>query len=185
MNAIASIAAAPSPTFDSWIDQGRDLAAQRRNVDWAIADWLATGQQQFGNQLEFGILSERLGIDPKRLKQAEKIAIAFPEHLRAGDVPFEVHAYVAALPEEQRLSTLQRASREHWGEREAKRAVTEHKQQVAMFEDEDTEARWATEMWRCWNRAPSPDAREYAYELIRRSAENGFGVINEDEVDDA
>ncbi|MBB5709322.1 hypothetical protein [Sphingomonas xinjiangensis] len=182
MSALAIVETAPVPAFDSWIEQGRTLAAQRRELDWQIGDWLAEGQEKFGDQLELGLLSERLGIDPKRLKQAEKVATAFPEHMRAEGVPFEVHAYIAALPADRRLPVLKQASDEHWGEREVKRVVTQHRQLTAAFIDDDPE-RLATEMFRCWNRMPV-DVREYAWELLERAKRAGFAAINEDDVGD-
>lgn len=190
MNQITTIEAAgaaaigPSPEFHAWISTGRALVDQRRDIDWKLADHIAAGRAQFGDQLEFDILSEALGLEPKRLKEAERVALAFPEHLRAQDVPVEVHAYIASLPPDQRLEKLQQASREHWGTKEARAVVTRHKQQEAMFEDEDSTARLATELFRAWNRMPA-EAREYAWPLLERARAAGFGAINEDEVADA
>jgi hypothetical protein len=187
MNQITTIEAAgaaaigPSPEFLAWITDGRRLVDQRREIDWRLGDWLADGRQRFGEQAEFDFLADALGLEPKRLKEAERVALAFPEHLRAQDVPVEVHAYIAALPEDQRLEKLQQASREHWGTKEARAVVARHKQQEAMFEDEDSTARLATELFRAWNRMPA-EAREYAWPLLERARAAGFGAINEDEV---
>lgn len=177
MSALAVITAeAPTP-FHTWLETGRSLVDQRREIDWRLGDWLADGRKQFGDQAEFDFLADALGLAPQRLKQAERVALAFPEHLRAHDVPVEVHAYIAALPEEERLQTLQRASREHWGESQAKRVITLHRQQTAMFEDEDAETRQAVEIIRAWNRAPT-ESRRYFWELAKRA---DFGAIIEDE----
>lgn len=184
MNALAVIAAETPAAFQTWLDTGRSLVDQRREIDWRLGDWLASGRQQFGEQAEFDFLAEALGLEPKRLKEAERVALAFPEHLRAQDVPVEVHAYIAALPEDQRLEKLQQASREHWGTKEARAVVTRHRQQTAMFEDEDSTARLATELFRAWNRMPV-EAREYAWPLLERAHADRFGAINEDEVADA
>ena len=55
--------------------------------------------------------------------------------------------------------------------------MTEHRQQAAMFEDEDQETRLAVEIIRAWNRAPA-ESRRYFWDLAQRAQ---FGAINEDE----
>src|ERR1051326_7770474 len=122
MTALAIVEAAVVPAFDTWIQTGRDLVQRRKEIDWQLGDWLAEGRQTFGDQAQFDFLADSLGLAPKRLKDAEKLAKAFPAHLRAKDVPVEVHARIAALPEAERVEVLQRAAREHWDE---KRAQTE------------------------------------------------------------
>lgn len=171
-------------TFQTWLSTCRALVDQRRTIDWQLADHIADGRRQFGEQLQFDMLSDALGLAPQRLKQAERVALAFPEHLRAADVPVEVHAYIAALPEDQRLEKLRQASREHWGEKQARAVMVQHRQQSAMFEDEDATARLATELFRAWNRM-TVEAREYAWPLLERARKDGFGAIDEDEVTDA
>lgn len=183
MNALAIVPPSAVADFSSWLETGKSLLHQRDELDWQLADWIADGRTQFGHQAEFDFLAEQLGIAPKRLKQAERLALAFPSHLRAQDVPVEVHAHIAGLPEAERLTTLQRASREHWDEDDARRVVTQHRQQAAMFEDEDTDARLATELFRVWNRMPV-SAREYAWPLLQRARDGGFVAIVEDEVGD-
>lgn len=164
--------------FDEWLNLGRDLAAEERNLRWLIGDWCREGHTRFGEQARFDFLSEQLAIDTRQLKQAAKVAEAFPAHLRASDVPYEVHAYVAALPESQRMEALQRASRERWGVRQARQAITLHRQEAALFEDEDSETRLAVEIIRAWNRAPR-ESREYFWALAEAA---NLGAINEDEV---
>lgn len=181
-NAI-SLALPDDTTIAQWVDLGRDLFAQRRSTDWMLADWAAAGVEKFGRQPEFVALFEQVGAEPKEFRLAARVAATFPPHLRASDLPFEVHAYISQLPEERRLETLRKASTEHWGSKRAKEAVTEHRAQAAMFEDDDPE-RWATLIYRAWNNA-TPEVREHAWTLLQHSAANGFTIIDEEQVTDA
>lgn len=188
MNAVAkipvdavSIALPTGTTIDVWWSQCEDLFQQRRQLDWMIADWVAAGAERYGAQACFDFAAEKLSLDPKELRSSVKVAGAFPPSHRAADVPFEVHAYIAQLPQERRLETLQRASAEHWGVKQVREVVVTHRQEAAMFEDEDRETRLAVEIIRAWNRAPV-ESRRYFWEL---AAKADFDAIVEDEaVDD-
>lgn len=168
-------------TIDAWVTLGKTLFTKRRQTDWMLADWAASGVERFGHQEEFTALFEQVGAEPKQLRHAARVAATFPPHLRAADLPFEVHAYIAQLPEDRRLETLQKASTEHWGLKKARTELTTFKQQAAMFEDEDQETRLAVEIIRAWNRAPA-ESREYFWALAETAADTGFGAIDEDEV---
>jgi hypothetical protein len=170
-------------TLPDWLDLGRDLFGQRRQIDWMLADWAAAGVEKFGRQADFTALFEQVGAEPKQIRNAARVAVSFPPHMRAADLPFEVHAYIAQLPEDRRLETLRKASVEHWGSKRAKEAVTAHRSQAAMFEDEDPE-RWATLIYRAWNNA-SQTVREHAWELLSQSAANGFIIIDEEQISHA
>ena len=171
-------------SFDDWWKVGTDLFTQRRAIDWMCADWLAQGVEKFGEQACFEFATEKLALDRKEMRETAKVAAAFPPALRAPDVSFKVHSYIAQLPEERRLSTLKRASDEHWGARDVKRVVIEHRHQTAMFVDEDAEARFGALILRAWNNAPK-EAREYAWPLIQKAVRDGFTVADEDEAIDA
>jgi hypothetical protein len=186
MNALTPIPTAavgitlPADTTKAdWLGLCRDLYQQRKSLDWLLADAVSAGIALFGKQEAFDFLAEQLPVEPKQLRLATKVAAAFPASQRADDVPFEVHAYIAELPAERRLETLQRASSEHWGVKRAKEVVTEHRAQAAMFEDEDEETRRAVEIIRAWNRAPV-ESRRYFWDLAEPA---NFGAIDEDEVE--
>ncbi|MET0439191.1 MAG: hypothetical protein ABW043_17030 [Devosia sp.] len=180
MTALATIEppAQIGPSFEAWLEEGRDIAAQRRNLTWAMGDHLATGKRLFPQQWE--LLLQNVPEDRKELQDAAMVAETFPAALRAPALSFQVHKYLAQLDPEQRLPMLKRAVDERWGKKQASRVLTEHKQETAQFDDDDAEARLATEMFRAWNRAPQ-EARRYAAPLLQRAIRNGFAAINEDE----
>ncbi|WP_257541066.1 hypothetical protein [Sphingobium sp. CFD-1] len=116
MNTITIIEPATiAPTFDSWVDTGRNLASRRRDVDWEIADWMLDGQSQgFLDQTSFDFLADNLGIAPKRLRDISKAATAFPSHLRDKALTIEHHAAVAPLPKQEAMELLHVAKDKHW-----------------------------------------------------------------------
>lgn len=181
MGALAQIET--TTPFEAWVAVGSDLMAKKRAIDWRVADWLADGHERFHDEPQFQLFHEALAIEGKDARAAIRTATAFPPSQRAADVPFEVHRYLAALPDDQRLDTLQRARRERWGTSTARAAVTEYRHQHDLLPEPDPE-RQGVEIIRAWNRC-QPEGREYAWELIAVAARAGFGMIDQDEVADA
>lgn len=184
MNALTVIIAAPIATpQDAWLDKGRNLFTQRRDVDWQIAGWMVEGKQA-GHlcQAKFDFLSEQLGVAPKRLKDALKAAEAFPPALRDPTLSVEHHAAIASLPREEALPLLKRASVDHLPVNALREFVTQRRYETGQnYHDEDTDSTLCTLVLRAWNRA-TPEARELAFALIQTAAEDGYAVIDEDEV---
>lgn len=166
MNAVTVIEAIPAaPTFTAWVDTGRALAARRRDVDWALADWMIDGRSQgFLDQTSFDFLSENLGIAPKRLKDITKAATAFPAHLRDKALTIEHHAAAAALPGQEALELLHVAKDRHWTPEQ-----TRHEAMKARPREERQVEESALESFlRHWNRLPRSDRMEAA-EMIAAS----------------
>lgn len=166
-------------TFDAWADLGRSLLTNQRRAEWLVADWGNFGRKHF--QAEFGFMAEQAGVDVKRLSIMAAVADAYPEGLRATNLTFDTHREIAAVSEPgDRVRMLKQAADETWTTNRAHHEVVQYKhQQCLLWDDDDKGASWATEMIRCWNRAPTPDDRRYAFELMQAS---GFAPINEDEV---
>jgi hypothetical protein len=164
--------------FTEWMDVGKGLFDQRRKADWMLADWWRHGQSNFRDDPQFALMLEQTAADPKRLSAMAKVAEAFPPHMRAGSLSFEVHREIASVTTpDDRLAMIHRADTERWTERTAHREVVSYRyEQGSLLPDDDPENREAVEIIRAWNRA-SKSARQYAYELMPR----GFGVINEGE----
>ncbi len=186
MNAITNIptnavqiAIPAEATPQDWLGVVRSLFDQKQQADWMLADCLASGAERFGMQTCLDLIVENIAVEPKVLRSAARVAEAFPAHLRASDMPYDVHRLIAQLPEDRRLETLQRASVEHWGVNEVRRVVHDDRKQQAMFEDNDPE-RFATLIFRAWNNAPSAEVRELAWARISHAARNGFTMIDEE-----
>jgi hypothetical protein len=164
--------------FADWMTVGKDLFDQRRKCDWMMADWWKHGQANFRDEPQFMLMLEQTAADPKRLSAMAKVAEAFPPHMRAGSLSFEVHREIASVSADDRLAMIGRADKERWTERTAHAEVVSYRyQQGSLLPEDDPENREAVEIIRAWNRA-SKGAREYAYALMPK----GFGAINEGEV---
>ncbi len=188
MNAIATIipAGSPATTQEEWIDRGRALADQRRDVDWRLGDWMAEGKEAgYLDQSGFDFLSENLGLAPKRLKDALKAATTFPPALRDRTLSVDHYAAVASLPQDEALPLLKRASTDHLPVNALREHVTQRRYETgANFADDDTDSTLATLIRRAWNRG-TVQARQDAFEDFKIAAANGFGIIDEDETRDA
>ena len=174
MNAISVIEAAP---IDAWVDRGRSLASQRRDVDWAIADWMNEGKDAgFLTQAGFDLLSENLGIAPAKLKMIHKAA-AIPAHLRDTSLTVEHHAHVAELPAQEQMELLTEAKRQHWSDDALRKQAISRKVETgcaAMLSPDEWDDHCRVQLQHAWNRA-SVAVREDFAELI---AESHMGVID-------
>ncbi len=171
--------------LDAWLAEGRMLAQQRRDAEWATADWMAQGKQAGHlDRVRFSLLSERLGITTRKLKDALKAALTFPLEQRQACLSVDHHALIANLPDAEASALLQRAIAERLSIQAAREAVAQHRLATGeRFSDDDTDSSLATVQIRAWNRA-TPEARALAFEHFRISAAKGHGIIDEDEAVD-
>lgn len=170
MTALATIPANDiAPTFDAWLNQGRDLLTRRNSIEWELADWLDTGREQFVDQAGFDFLSDALGIAPKKLKAAASIAKAFPPALRDVTLTFDHYEAVHTLPTTEALSVLKDAKARHLDDRETRQEVL--KRQIVMQPPlirDDPEYDELMVIVRAWNRA-SAGARQTFADLMTES----------------
>lgn len=151
--------------FTDWIEIGRTIVAQRRNVEWMLGDWYRHGSEHYRKEEQFQLFAQQLGEDPRRLAKLAQVAAAFPEAKRSQRLSFDIHSYLACFPESERLERLAQAEREGWTASKAREVAVQHRQSESMFEDEDTEYRFGIEIIRAWNRAPR-EARQFFAELV-------------------
>lgn len=151
------LAAVPADlSYDDWLSQLRDLAHQRRNVDWMIGDCLRVGLERFPEQVEMALLGGELGIAPKRLKLAVEVSGKFPAHARDETLSIEHHAHVANLPRAEQMELLGQAKREHWSDDDLRKQTISHKvhhghAQMLSADEYDDHCRMALQ--HAWNRA--------------------------------
>lgn len=170
MNAVAVIETAVTPA-EEWIDRGRTLAAKRRDVDWAIADWMVEGKAAGHlDQAGFDFLADNLGIGPAKLKLIHKAA-AIPAHLRDTSLTVEHHAHVAELPVQEQIELLTEAKRQHWSDDDLRKQTITRKVETgraAMLSQEEWDDLSRMQFLHVWNRA-SVAAREDIAELVSQS----------------
>lgn len=174
MNALATIATTP-PGFTDWLSRGRELLTRRNEVEWELADWIASGRENFGNQAQFDFLADELGIAPKRLKSAAKVAALFPPSLRDSALTFQHHEAVSTLPTVEALDVLRRAKTEHLDDRETRVAAVVRKAAISpgLLPDEDWEQVELVTLTRAWNRARASVREEF---LEMAEAANGGDI---------
>lgn len=155
--------------FNDWLETGRALYEQRKTLEWACADWLATGQEKFPEQM--ALVLPMLASDPieqKALTRSAKIAASIPPAQRCTALTFAHHMHIASLPVEERLQLLGRAQSENLSARAMRIIALERKAALgvgnAEFEDDDWEYHELMAIVRCWNRA-RPDARQSFYDM--------------------
>lgn len=175
MNSIATIDAPTAITsYPDWLNTGRTLASQKRNIDWLIGDWLNVGRQNFPEQITLALTE--LGEDPKRIKRIECTVAAFPPHLRDASLSFDHHAYVADLPTQDALTLLKKAHDGKLSARQIKVDASVRKIELGsqlLWTDKDIDYTELMAIVRTWNSA-QPHIREQFIELATPSH---FGII--------
>ncbi|GGB14954.1 hypothetical protein GCM10011380_00450 [Sphingomonas metalli] len=178
MNALATIEAhAPPAGFSDWLTTGKALLTERTRIEWQLADWIADGREQFGNQAEFDFLADELGIAPKALKTAAKVAAAFPPHMRDSALTFEHHEAVVGLPATDALAVLKQARDGHLDDRETRVEAVKRRTELgqgSVFADDDWEHHELMAIQRAWNRARTSVRAEF----LELAAEVELGIID-------
>lgn len=153
--------------FSEWIDLGRNLASQKRHIDWLIGDWITFGRQRFPEQVELAL--EQFG-DRKQVKRIEKTVEAFPPHLRSKVLSFDHHAHVADMPAQEALPLLKKAETENLDARHLRIEAMLRKVEIGQIypRDEDHEDDMLLALVRAWNRA-SRNVRSEFFEMAEKS----------------
>lgn len=171
--AALALALPENMTFDSWLTEGRTLAATKRHMDFLIGDWINFGRQHFPEQIQESLPG--LFDDMKLAKRAEKTAAAFPPHLRDASLTFEHHAHVADLPMQEALPLLKQAHDQNLPARKLRVQAMLRKVETGQVlpREDDPEDDELLACVRAWNRARTSVREDFA-EMV---AESGFGII--------
>lgn len=166
MNALVDTTTLALPeniAFPDWLDVGRNLASQKRHIDWLIGDWITFGRQRFPEQVELAL--EQFG-DARQVKRIEKTVEAFPPHLRCSGLSFDHHAHVADLPAQEALPLLKRAESENIDARHFRIEAMLRKVEIGQVypRDEDHDDDMLLALVRAWNRAPR-NVRDEFFEM--------------------
>lgn len=152
-----------STTLPDWLAMGRSLATQRRTIDWLLGDWLAFGREHFpAEQIEMALGD--ITDDPRALRRVEKVAAAFPPHLRSDALTFDHHAKVADLPVQEALPLLKRAEAEKLTPAQLRIQAMLHKVESGLVlpREDDPEDDALLACVRAWNRAPVSVRQDFA-----------------------
>jgi hypothetical protein len=100
-------------TLAAWIEQGRALAQRHDSLLWAVADWLLTGVESFGDDARpyLDLVTQR---DPATVKKWLAVARKFPSERRRAGLSISFHMAVASLPTVDADRLLEEADRGGW-----------------------------------------------------------------------
>jgi hypothetical protein len=161
-------------SFDEWLSIGRELAGQKRTLDWKIGDWLNHGQERFPEQLTFALTA--ICEDPKPMRKAAAIAAAFPASQRDASLSYEHHAHVAGLPADEAMGLLKRAKQNRWSARQTRIEAMNRKTELGQVQlwDKDPDDAQLEAICHAWNRA----AVHVRNDFIELQSEAGTGDID-------
>jgi hypothetical protein len=162
------------PAFSEWVQAGRNIVDKRRQINWGIADWVMFGSNHFPEQMKLALTD--VDEDPRTLQRAEKVARAFPAHLRVASLSFDHHAHLADLPTQEALPLLADAAKEKLSAKQLKVRATMRKIALsgqAPFKDDDVDYTELMSIVRAWNSA-QPHIRK---EFIEMATNAKTGII--------
>jgi len=108
------VAWAPSGALDvrEWAEVGRRIGSVGRNIQWLIGDWIAYGNQKFGER--YARASKISGYDPQTLMNMVYVATRFAVSRRRENLSWSHHEALAALNPEEQDSWLDQAALHRW-----------------------------------------------------------------------
>lgn len=107
--------------FDVWRQIGKEICMVTNSCAWWIGDWLAYGENSFGDRYEQAIADTSL--DYQTLRNYAWIARKFTRSRRRDNLSFGHHAEVAALIDIEQDMWLTRAERFSWSRNELRRRI--------------------------------------------------------------
>lgn len=108
------VAWAPSDELDAreWAEVGRRIGSVGRNIQWLLGDWIAYGNQKFGER--YARASKISGYDPQTLMNMVYVATRFPASRRRENLSWSHHETLAALDPEDQDRWLDQATQHRW-----------------------------------------------------------------------
>lgn len=98
----------PRTPYEAWEAETTHLLMVSRGIQWLVGDALAFGEQAYGERASQVLDSERYS--EETISRMARTARAIPPPRRRANVPFAIHADVAALPVAEQEALLTMAS---------------------------------------------------------------------------
>jgi len=131
----ASLDLPGSMTFAQWESVGKRLQRFGRSINWWVGDWLALGDELFGEEMWQAV--DAVGVAASTLDSWRWVSTRLPKEERRPAVPWTHHREVAALDDRvKRFDILALAESEKLTSREVINMVKAAKAIAAMSEDE-------------------------------------------------
>ena len=102
----------PDVSFDSWQRAGLQISRVVDSFAWCLGDWLVFGQERFTDRYKQAV--DAIGLDYQTLRNYASVARRVEAPRRRTALSFQHHAEVAALPDTEQDTWLQRAEQRGW-----------------------------------------------------------------------
>ena len=106
----------PDASFHDWRRLGRQLGRMHRASWWCLGDWIVEGRRRGypGRGTVYRDALDATGLAYQSLKNASRVARAFPLERRRAKLSWEHHEIVAALPRAEQDDWLDQAEWNGW-----------------------------------------------------------------------
>jgi hypothetical protein len=164
-----ALAMPETATLDEWLDVGKALAVQHKNLNWLVGDWALHGQTHFPEQ--FALALPEISDDPKTIKAIASVAKAFPPARRDMSLTYAHHASVADMPADEAMGMLKKAKVAKLTAKQLKVEASVRKieiGQTVIWDDKDIDYAELMAVVRAWNCA-QPRIREQFLDMAHAS----------------
>ena len=103
---------AGKPTYEQWVQVGRELWYAKQSIQWCIGDWINYGDHAYGQKYTQAIAET--DYQPQTLANYAYTANAFPHTARRENVSFSNHSEIASLKDDDRTFALDRLQSKQW-----------------------------------------------------------------------
>jgi hypothetical protein len=111
----------PLMPIDGWKAVGARIAFYSEATAWWLGDWLVFGRMKYGRRYKEGIALT--GLDYQTLRNYAVVARRYDLPRRRGDLSFQHHAELCALPDQLQEFWLDLAATHGWSKTELRRQV--------------------------------------------------------------
>lgn len=167
----------PASTRARWIEQGRALAEidQRYQTEymWRLGEWWLGCRPEWGGREE---ACSEAGLSYETVRKAARLCEAFDSGRRRPELPWGLHADVAALPPKVQDKLLAKAVREQWSTKDMRAAVK------AQRRGEMRETNAAQELTGRWSLVYADPPWQYANTGLTGAAEDHYPTMSTDAI---
>ncbi len=129
-------------SLEEWRELGRVLAARRDQWQWQVGDWLAYGEERYGEEVSISAASELLGLPEGSLVQYRWVSRRIAEPRRRLGVNYTQYRLVARLPEAEQDRLLTESEQNRWTNTKMQRAARGAEADEEAFGSEHTRIEW-------------------------------------------
>ena len=157
--ASAPIGWSPGRELDArdWASAGRRLGAVGRCIQWLIGDWIAYGNERFGER--YARASKITGYDTQTLMNMVYVASRFQISRRRENLSWSHHETLAALEFEQQDRWLDDAAVQRWSVSDLRMMLRISRREGEESEEHDDSSPRAVTCPRCGEQVPLAGAR--------------------------